>query len=84
MAKSKEKAKPKAKAKKKAKPLETVDVVIEALTEPVADRPDAVTEAQDLLNTAQISMGAGAQQVRYVTEAQFNRINSLLSQARGS
>ena len=78
MAKSKEKAKP------KAERLESGADVIEALTEPVADRPDAVTEAQDLLNTAQISMGAGAQQVRFVTEVQFNRINSLLSQARGS
>ena len=78
MAKSKEKAKP------KAKRLETGEDVIEALPAPLAARPAAGTEAQDLLNTAQISMGAGAQQVRFVTEVQFNRINSLLSQARGS
>lgn len=87
MAKSKDAVKKaKVKVAKVRKPLETGQDVLEALGDgaPVVEKGDPVVDAQDLLNTAKISMGAGGQQVRYVTEGQFNQINSLLSQARGS
>ena len=87
MAKSKDAVKKaKVKVAKARKPLETGQDVLEALGDgaPVVEKGDPVVDAQDLLNTAKISMGAGGSQVRFVTEGQFNQINSLLSQARGS